>query len=143
MPMMTLQVLKFVNFTKSQNSRFLKIKTFFLQIKKIINYKSKATLWQKILVQLRQPLTEKMLNYFSKVWNLYFSTYCQNSAQAKKLKSNQTYIQIWHLSFFLFFFFFDKNKKQTKKLKYFNDFKNRSSSVLLLEWTQTMEMKQN
>ena len=44
----TSQILKFVNFTKTLKSRYLKKETlFFLQIKKIINYTSKATLWQK------------------------------------------------------------------------------------------------
>ena len=38
MPMMTSQILKFVDFTKTQKSRYLKNETFFLHIKKIINY---------------------------------------------------------------------------------------------------------
>ena len=49
MPMMTSQILKSVNFTKRQKSRYLKNEIlFFLQIKKFINYKSGATLLQKI-----------------------------------------------------------------------------------------------
>ena len=49
MPMMTSQILKSVNFTKRQKSRYLKNEIlFFLQIKKFINYKSRATLLQKI-----------------------------------------------------------------------------------------------
>ena len=46
MPMMTSQILRSVDFTKSQRPRYLENnKTLFsLQIKKIINYKSKATL---------------------------------------------------------------------------------------------------
>ena len=44
MPMMTAQILRFVDFTKSQKSRYLENETFSLQIKKIINYTSKATL---------------------------------------------------------------------------------------------------
>ena len=47
MLMMTSQVLKSVDFTKTQKSRYLENETFFLQIKKFINYTSKATLLQK------------------------------------------------------------------------------------------------
>ena len=47
MPMMTSQSLKSMAFTKTQKSRYLENKTFFLQIKKIINSASRATLWQK------------------------------------------------------------------------------------------------
>ena len=39
MPLMTSQILKFVNFTKTQESRYLENETFFLQIKKFITYK--------------------------------------------------------------------------------------------------------
>ena len=45
--MMTSQVLQFVDFTKTQKSKYLENETFFLQIKKFINYTSRATLWQK------------------------------------------------------------------------------------------------
>ena len=39
------QILKFVNFTKTQKSRYLQNETsFFLQIKKFINYTSRATI---------------------------------------------------------------------------------------------------
>ena len=48
--MMTSEILKFVDFTKTQNFRYLENETFFLQIKKIINYTSRATLWQKIVL---------------------------------------------------------------------------------------------
>ena len=48
MPMMMSQILKSVDFTKTQTSRYLKNKKlFFLWIKKFINYKSRATLLQK------------------------------------------------------------------------------------------------
>ena len=48
MPMMTSQILEFVNLTKTQKSRYLENETlFFLQIKKFINFTSRATLWQK------------------------------------------------------------------------------------------------
>ena len=51
MSMIKSQNLKSVDFTKAQKSRYLKSKTlFFLQIKKFINYASKATLWQKQFV---------------------------------------------------------------------------------------------
>ena len=47
--MMRSQVLKFVDFTKTQKSRCLENKIlFFLQITKFINYTSRTTLWQKI-----------------------------------------------------------------------------------------------
>ena len=47
MPMMTPQI-KSVDFTKTQKSKYLETETlFFLQIKKVINYTSRATLWQK------------------------------------------------------------------------------------------------
>ena len=48
MPMMTSQILKSADFTETQKCTYLKNETwFFLQIKKIINYTSKATLLQK------------------------------------------------------------------------------------------------
>ena len=52
MPMMTSQILRFVDFIKSQkNPRYLENGTlFFLQIKKFINHTSKATLEQKIVL---------------------------------------------------------------------------------------------
>ena len=57
MLMMTSQILKFVDSTKAQKSRYLENKTFFLlQIKKFINYTSRATLLQKIVLQQRLPL---------------------------------------------------------------------------------------
>ena len=43
MPMMTSQILKSVDFTKTQKSRYLEDETFFLQIKKFINFTSRAT----------------------------------------------------------------------------------------------------
>ena len=52
MPMMTSQILKYVDFTKTQKSKYLRNETlFFLQIKKIFNYTSRATiLLQKIVL---------------------------------------------------------------------------------------------
>ena len=58
MSIMMSQILKFVDFTKTQTFRYLENKAlFFLQIKKFINYTSRATLWQIILLQWMQPLT--------------------------------------------------------------------------------------
>ena len=45
--MMTSRILKYVDFTKTQKSKYLKKETFLFQIKKIINCASRATLWQK------------------------------------------------------------------------------------------------
>ena len=47
MPMMTSQILKSVDFTKTQKPRYLKNETFFLQIKYFINYTSRTTFLQK------------------------------------------------------------------------------------------------
>ena len=49
MSMMTSQILKSVDFTKTQKSTYFENKTFFLQTKKI-NYKSRATLLQKMVL---------------------------------------------------------------------------------------------
>ena len=50
MPMMTSQILKSVDFTKTQTSRHLKNEILsFLQIKKIMNYTARVTLLQKIV----------------------------------------------------------------------------------------------
>ena len=59
-------------------------------------------------------------------------------SDSKKWKWNKIiyffmgHIQIWHHIIFY-----------QKILKYFNDFQNRNFSVLCLEWTQPIEMKQN
>ena len=54
MHMMTPQILKSLDFTKTQKSRYLESKAlFFLQIKKFINCASRATVWQKIVFQHR------------------------------------------------------------------------------------------
>ena len=45
-----------VDLTKTKKSRYLENETFFLQIKKIINYTSRATLLQKIILQRRRTL---------------------------------------------------------------------------------------
>ena len=49
--MMTSQILKSVDFTKAQKSRYLENETLFLfQIKKFINCESTTTLWQNIVL---------------------------------------------------------------------------------------------
>ena len=50
MSMMTSYILQLLDFTKTQKSKYLENETFFLQMKKFINYTSRATLWQKILL---------------------------------------------------------------------------------------------
>ena len=50
MLMMTSQILKCVDFTKTQKSKNLENETFFLQIKKFINFTSMATLFQKTVL---------------------------------------------------------------------------------------------
>ena len=45
------QILRFVDFTESQKPRYLENKALFsTQMKRFINYTSKATLWQKIVL---------------------------------------------------------------------------------------------
>ena len=54
MLMMASQILKCVDFTKTQKSKNLENKTsFFLQIKKFTYYTSRATLLQKTVLQRR------------------------------------------------------------------------------------------
>ena len=48
--MMTSQILKSMDFSKTQKSRYIKNETFFLQIKKFINYTLRVTLLQKIVL---------------------------------------------------------------------------------------------
>ena len=60
MPMMTSQILKYVDFTKTQKSKYLRNETlFFLQIKKIFNYTSRAT----ILLQKNSFVADVTLSY--------------------------------------------------------------------------------
>ena len=52
MLMMASHILKFADFTKTQKFRYLENEIlFFLQIKKFINYSSRATLWQRLVFQ--------------------------------------------------------------------------------------------
>ena len=65
MLIMTSQILKSVDFTKTQTSRYLKNETLvFLQMKKFINYTSTATSWRKIIWQRRQLLTDSSLQFY-------------------------------------------------------------------------------
>ena len=51
-PLMTSEILKYVDFMKTEKSRYFENETlFFLQTKKLINYMSKATLPQKTVFQ--------------------------------------------------------------------------------------------
>ena len=51
MPMRMLKFLKSVDFTKTRKSRYLENEAlFFLQIKELIDYSSRATLLQKIVL---------------------------------------------------------------------------------------------
>ena len=48
MPLIMSQILKSVDFNKTQKSRYLEDEAlFFLQIKQFINHALRATLWQK------------------------------------------------------------------------------------------------
>ena len=51
MIMITEQSLKSSDFTNAQKSRYLMNETFFLLIKKFINYTSRVTLLQQIVLQ--------------------------------------------------------------------------------------------
>ena len=60
--MMTSQILKFVDFKETQKSRHLENETLFiLQIKKFINYTSRATLWQKNTFAVEVTFNESKL----------------------------------------------------------------------------------
>ena len=82
MPTMTSQILKSVDFAKTQKIKYLENKTlFFLQIKKIINYTSRATLWQKnsfiAEVSFKQNLVKfkytQFINYEGKPYHIITS----------------------------------------------------------------------
>ena len=50
MSMMALQILKFVDLSKTQKTKYLENKMlFFLQIKKFVDYLLRFVLWQKII----------------------------------------------------------------------------------------------
>ena len=50
MSMMTTQILQFVDFAKTQKSKYLENETFFLQIKKLISYTPMTVLWEKMVL---------------------------------------------------------------------------------------------
>ena len=50
MPIMTSQILKSVDFTKTQKSTKSRERSIIFYLKKIINYTSRANLWQKIVL---------------------------------------------------------------------------------------------
>ena len=47
MSMLMSQILQFMDFTETQKLNHIQNETFFLRIKKFINYISRTTLWQK------------------------------------------------------------------------------------------------
>ena len=60
--MLTSQILQFVDFTKTQKSKYLQNETlFFLQIKQFINDTSRTTLWQKNTFGSRGNLQENAM----------------------------------------------------------------------------------
>ena len=65
--MKTSLILKSVGFTKIPKSRYLKNEIlFFLKVKKLFYYTSRANSWQKIVLWQKQPLIDnKHLNHFS------------------------------------------------------------------------------
>ena len=56
-------ILRSMDFRKTQKSRYLENTTFFLQIKKMINYASKVTLWQKNCFVAKVTFNPKFLNF--------------------------------------------------------------------------------
>ena len=66
MSMVTSQILKFVNFSETKKSRYLENETLIIFSSKerifIINYISRATLWQKIFLQRRLSLKQLKSN---------------------------------------------------------------------------------
>ena len=128
----------------SSNTKF-SVKYFNLKINKNI-FNSKLFLQWCKKIQIRQKnwgkfqsdnrfLNLKILNYFNKIWNYYFSTY------SKVLLKQQSLNQIRHSSL-------GHNRKSDiisyqKILNYFNELWNGNFSVLWLKWNQAMVVKQN
>ena len=76
--MMTSQILNFVDFTKIQKFRYLEKETlFFLQVKRIINYPSRATLWHKSSVIKQKG---------------EFQNWCFKKAKHAKISEKQTFL---------------------------------------------------
>ena len=85
MLMMTSQILKSVDFTKTQKSRYLENKTFFLQVK---NYTSRSTLLQKInLIMVKDFINDEKLKPNNKSFKLK-SIVLQISITTPQIKSH-------------------------------------------------------
>ena len=85
MPMMTSYILKSVDFTKTQKSRYLENKTFFLQVK---NYTSRSTLLQKInLILVKDFINDEKLKPNNKSFKLK-SIVLQISITTPQIKSH-------------------------------------------------------
>ena len=85
MPMMTSYILKSVDFTKTQKSRYLENKTFFHQVK---NYTSRSTLLQKInLILVKDFINDEKLKPNNKSFKLK-SIVLQISITTPQIKSH-------------------------------------------------------
>ena len=83
--MMTSYILKSVDFTKTQKSRYLENKTFFLQVK---NYTSRSTLLQKInLILVKDFINDEKLKPNNKSFKLK-SIALQISITTPQIKSH-------------------------------------------------------
>ena len=83
--MMTSYILKSVDFTKTQKSRYLENKTFFLQVK---NYTSRSTLLQKInLILVKDFINDEKLKPNNKSFKLK-SIVLQISIATPQIKSH-------------------------------------------------------
>ena len=83
--MMTSYILKSVDFTKTQKSRYLENKTFFLQVK---NYTSRSTLLQKInLILVKDFINDEKLKPNNKSFKLK-SIVLQISITTPQIKSH-------------------------------------------------------
>ena len=83
--MMTSHILKSVDFTKTQKSRYLENKTFFLQVK---NYTSRSTLLQKInLILVKDFINDEKLKPNNKSFKLK-SIVLQISITTPQIKSH-------------------------------------------------------
>ena len=83
--MMTSYILKSVDFTKTQKSRYLENKTFFLQVK---NYTSRSTLLRKInLILVKDFINDEKLKPNNKSFKLK-SVVLQISITTPQIKSH-------------------------------------------------------
>ena len=65
---MTSQILKSMDFLKTQKSGYLENETFFLQIKKFTNYTSRATLRQKNSSVVEVTSMQKTQHFLDPNW---------------------------------------------------------------------------